>query len=299
MATEVEKPRAWGSLALSARARNRPFSLRTQFRTFTTVSTILVGRTATPFLVHREVLTHHSPFFAAALNGTFAEGLSQSVRLPAEDVSTFEIFLHWAYTGTLDDVFQRQGKVAFYLLLNLYGLADRLTVERLRNQTVDKVAELAEKSNSVLTPSDTFTLYEEIRDTALLRKLVLDLFAFKKTDVLLASHPDEWHPQFLRELIVRVKRPDLQGMSRHSLDPWKPASWNLTRACWVCRDVIQPGLSGNKCESCGYVFCNTCVNAGKALCGDDAAKLASCKPWMRNMCKHYHEHMETAPCAAK
>ncbi|KAF2086281.1 hypothetical protein K490DRAFT_16916, partial [Saccharata proteae CBS 121410] len=210
---------------------------RTQFRNFTTISTVVVGPSETQFLIHRELLSHHSPFFAAALNGTFAEGLSQNIKLPAEDVATFELFIHWAYTGNLDDAFQRGGKVAFYLLLNLYGLADRLEVEKLRNQTVDKVAELAEKSNSVPTPSDTHTLYEDIRDTALMRNLVVDLFAFKKTDMLLASHPDEWHPTFLRELVVRVKRPEAQAMTRHALQPWKAASLTSTRACWVCRDV--------------------------------------------------------------
>ncbi|KAK8226126.1 hypothetical protein HDK90DRAFT_505325 [Phyllosticta capitalensis] len=268
MATEVVKPRPHGSFALAARSKNtRPFSLRTQFKTFTVISTILVGPHAQSFLVHRDVLAHHSAFFGAALNHTFAEGLSQELSLPAEDVATFELFLHWAYTGTLDDVFQRQGKVAFYLLLNLYGLADRLSVEKLRNAVVDKVAELAEKSNSVPTPSDTCTLYDDIRDTALLRKLVVDLFAFKKTDVLLATHPDDWHPLFLRDLVVRIKRPELQGMSRHALVAWKPAAWKDTRACWACRDVMQPNLSAN-----------------------------ICKPWVRDMCKHYHEHSESHPC---
>ncbi|KAK7540680.1 uncharacterized protein J3D65DRAFT_549528 [Phyllosticta citribraziliensis] len=272
---------------------------RTQFKTFQTISTILVGPTEQPYLVHREVLAHHSAFFGAALNHTFAEGLSQELSLPAEDVGTFELFLHWAYTGTLDDVFQRQGKVAFYLLLNLYGLADRLSVEKLRNATVDKLAELAEKSNSVPTPSDTCTLYDDIRDTALLRKLVVDLFAFKKTDVLLATHPDEWHPLFLRDLVVRVKRPELQAMSRHQFVAWKPAAWKDTKACWACRDVMQPNLSANMCVDCRYVFCLSCTNSGKALCGDDAAKLASCKPWVRDMCKHYHEHSESHPCPEK
>lgn len=146
------------------------------------------------------------------------------------------------------------------------------------------------------TPSDTYILYDGIRDTAPLRCLVLDLFAFKKTDNLLANHPDDWHPQFLRDLVVQLKRPGVAALAqRHDVLPWKPASWATTKACDVCRVVLRPQLSANMCQSCSKAFCSNCVNRGQAMCAYDWPVDGGCKPWKRSMC-HYHEHVETPAC---
>lgn len=123
-------------------------------------------------------------------------------------------------------------------------------MERLRNQTVDWVAALADSTNSVLTPSDTHILYNLIRDSAPLRRLILDLFAFKKTDKLLAEHPGDWHPVFLRELVVKLKRPDATAMQRHNLVPWTPAAWHSTKACGTCNRLVPPGSGGSECRNC-------------------------------------------------
>lgn len=44
-------------------------------------------------IVPRELLTANSPFFHAALTGTFAEGLSQVVKLPEDRADIFDYFL--------------------------------------------------------------------------------------------------------------------------------------------------------------------------------------------------------------
>lgn len=102
--TEVVVPPRRSTRA--GRSPNRPL-LRTAFRNFSGVATVVVGdasnksRPQTQYLVHKELLTAASPFFAAALNSTFAEGLDQTVRLPEEKPESFEWFLQWLYTGTL------------------------------------------------------------------------------------------------------------------------------------------------------------------------------------------------------
>lgn len=49
-----------------------------------------------------------------------------------------------------------------------------------------------------------------------MRKLVVDLFAWKRTDNLLDTHEDEWHPRFMRDLVVRMKREDVRSTTK----PW-------------------------------------------------------------------------------
>ncbi|KAF2096782.1 hypothetical protein NA57DRAFT_42611, partial [Rhizodiscina lignyota] len=262
---------------------------------FTSVAEIIVGQNETKFLIHRELLSHYSTFFANALNGTFAEGISQAVTLREERLDLFEYFVYWLYTQRLEDIY-KDGKPTYFILLELYSLADRLAIEKLRNDAIDKIAELAEKTNSVLTPSDTYILYEQIRDSSPLRRLVLDLFTFKKTDNLLANHPDEWHPTFLRELVVKLKRPGYPAMMRHELQPFKPANWTMSQACDVCKKLLKPQAAGSQCvaEKCSRVFCNSCVGRGGAVCFDWPTE-SLCKPWKKNMC-YYHEHVDTVPC---
>lgn len=49
-----------------------------------------------------------------------------------------------------------------------------------------------------------------------MRRLVVDLFAWKRTDNLLDQHEDEWHPRFMRDLCVRIKREN----TRTAQKPW-------------------------------------------------------------------------------
>jgi hypothetical protein len=161
------------------------------------------------------------------------------------------------------------------------------------------MAELAEQTNSVPTPTDTYILYESIRDNAPVRRLVLDLFAYKKTDNLVATHPDDWHPTFLRELVCKLKRPGFSALMRHDIRPWRPLAWPSTKACEVCKQVLKPNISGNMCSICQRAFCCGCIvkgMGGSVL--DWSLAERECKPWLRNMCE-YHEHAETEACTLK
>ena len=81
---------------------------------------------------------------------------------------------------------------AFFRLIKLYALADRLEVEGLRNAIIDETARLSDKYNSVPTPNDTQTMDAELQDKCGLRDLVVDLFVWKKTDNLVETHEDPW-----------------------------------------------------------------------------------------------------------
>lgn len=306
------------------------------------MATVIVGdekstsRPAVTYLIHKELLTAASPFFAAALNSTFAEGLDQTVRLPEENPEIFEWFLQWLYTGSLTvpspayqvphlpphvlhhhnhnpafpwtqlvqadaasdgDLRNQAGSPKYFLLIDLYGLSDRLLTTPLSNHILSSIARLSEATNSVPTPSDTRILYEQIRASAPLRSLILDLFAYKKTDKLLETHKDEWHAKFLRELVVKLKRPGPEGVARHSLVAWRPSSWASTKACEGCREVLKPSVSHDKCVACERAFCAGCVRKSggeRTVLREDTG---GCKPWSgRGLCVRYHEHGEGEEC---
>jgi hypothetical protein len=348
-----------------SRARREPgrLALRTAFRNFSSLAEVVVGddsdrsHTRTKFLIHKELLTAASPFFDAALNSTFAEGMDNQVKLPEEKPDSFEWFLQWLYTGSLttpharfDDGpdaaglgghhrhhghhmldhgggyvqgvysvpyrhYQEQmarsdgdlrnslGSPKYFLLIDLYALSDRLLTAPLSNHILSTIARLSEATNSVPTPSDTFILYDNIPENSKLRMLVLDLFAYKKTDRLLETHKDEWHPNFLRALVVKLKRPGPEAIERHMLEAWQPKSWQHTKACEACKETLRPGISSDKCALCGKAFCGSCLRmhggdpamGGTGVLAHDAS---GCKPWTgRGMCARYHEHADGEVCS--
>ncbi|KAL6707370.1 hypothetical protein ACN47E_004149 [Coniothyrium glycines] len=297
--------------------------LRANASDFTRTSTLLVGPKNTPFHIHTSLLTSQSSYFRAALTGPFLESSSNTITLDDVDVSHFQLLVSWLYTSVLPAPF-KDGRPAYYTLLHVYALADRLGLEAARNAVVDVMSELADRTNSVLTPSDTRILYEQIRDSAPLRDLVLDLFAFKKTDRLLEGHNDWWHAGFLRDLTVHLKRPCPQAMQRHRLRMWCPENWHGSRSCDNCHAVLPPRFGAVACEDCCLSFCTRCVESGVAMAGWDEGrgryevvddeqdtaggalgeggqvkkmrKWEACKPWRGARCALYHEHQETESC---
>ena len=285
-------------------AISRPYPLRNSFSMLKNIVDIAVGELEKPFLIHRELLVHHSRFFAAALTGDFYESQTQRVMLADESTDIFGIFAEWLYTQELKEAaFLSGSRPRFFLMLELYAFADRHSIEALCNATVDIVASLADKTNSVPTPSDTDQLYETIRDTAPIRNLILDLFIFKKTESLLDSHPDEWNPTFLRDLVVKLKKPSNVGLTRHAIrklraNDCQRLGSDFDKACDICRRVLRMRDEHHMCAECGKIFCKACVDKGVAICGYEAGRDSICKPWHRGACR-YHEHEMTEVCGVQ
>lgn len=194
---------------------------RRSFGAVTSTAKVLIGQDECVRIVPRELLTTNSPFFHAALTGSFAEGLTQIVKLPEDRVDVFDYFLFWIYTRRLDHEAvdaEEPLKPAYFWLLHLYCLVDKLGIETCKNAIVDKIAHLAEATNSVPTPSDTWIVFETFGgvNNNPMRRLLVDLFAWKRTDNLLDCHEDEWHPRFMRDLCVKMKREDVKSGSK----PW-------------------------------------------------------------------------------
>ena len=275
------------------------------FKDWEEMADIIVGPEKTRFHVHRDLAAHQSPFFAAALRGNFVEGRTGEVLLPDIEPKIFEHVILWMYQSKLDQApqtFFKDSKPTYFTLLDIYAVADQLCIEGLRNAVVDLMAELADQTNSVPTPMDTNLLYENIRENAPIRHLVLDLFAYKKTDNLLSTHPDPWLPTFLRELTCNLKRHGQTALVRHEIRPFKARGGSESKACEICKTMV--GLHGGvsvKCSNCQRVFCAECVyrvlneQAGGVI--DWSIAERECKPWssIRGRCQ-YHEHTETETC---
>lgn len=63
--------------------------------------TVGAGEAAATWKLPKDLLTHVSPFFNAALNQPWSESTTESVDLVEDDPAAFRFFLHWLYSWTL------------------------------------------------------------------------------------------------------------------------------------------------------------------------------------------------------
>lgn len=166
-----------------------------------------VGTPPSTVLVHRDLFTAVSPFFRAAFDpqSGFSESTSETLRLPDIQLNDFNFFVQWVYRQNLGHEELERKCTAYFRLIRLYSLADRLGVEDLRNAVVDEMARLSEKYNSVPTPQDTRTIDDELRENCGLRELVVDLFVWKKTDNLVQMHEDSWYVHLGNSMLDEYK----------------------------------------------------------------------------------------------
>lgn len=73
---------------------------------------MVVGPTGNTRTWHlpKKLLVNASPFFAAALNGSFAEATSKVINLPEDNTDAFALFVRWLFVGDISgDLFISDG----------------------------------------------------------------------------------------------------------------------------------------------------------------------------------------------
>jgi hypothetical protein len=99
------------------------------------------------FIIHKNLISHHSPFFSAAFNGNFKEGLSQEMTLEV-DLTTFGIFSNWLYTQKILDA--TGGRPDSCILAHVRILADRFLIPKLQDKVMDLLVDVL-----ILKPDQT------------------------------------------------------------------------------------------------------------------------------------------------
>ena len=147
-----------------------------------------------------------SHFFYGAFKRDFQEAASKTLRLPEDTPEHFEYLLQYLYSGSLAHEKVDTVRPNFAPLLHLYILGDKYGLDKVKNAIVDRVTEISQAYNVLPNPEDVALVYNELRETAPIRQLILDLYVQKKTDTLLNDREGEWDNRFLIELIGALKR---------------------------------------------------------------------------------------------
>jgi len=105
-------------------------------------------------VLHKDFLCHYSPFFNAAFNGTFKEGLTQEMTLQA-DTTAFGIVAGWFYSQKIEHL----GPKSLVLLARVWILAQRFLLPKLQNMAMD---EIYQKFYGVAADRTDFDLFGKI-----------------------------------------------------------------------------------------------------------------------------------------
>lgn len=137
---------------------------------------VLVGDTEIKLMVHKNVIVKHSRFFRAALQHECKERDEQRVRLPECCAETFDRYLRWIYSGSLE-TYKLPGLESLNVLhriVELYILADRIQDIKLCNTITDELRRYPWWEDHIPLP-ETFDLaYHALPDNSRLRELLVD-----------------------------------------------------------------------------------------------------------------------------
>ena len=184
--------------------------------------TLYIGPKKADVIIHKDVICSASKFFDIAFNSTFKEGSEQTMELPEEQRSLFDVFVAWLYSGSYL-IPQKDASESYISLrepLQLYFLADRYQVTKLKRIIVDQLFAIAvaRQLGSRKKLYHIRRIYDQTSLRSGLRILVIDDCAW---------HADNLY--FRREKVQDWLRSNAEiatdfalSFNQRTIDPWTP-----------------------------------------------------------------------------
>ena len=144
-----------------------------------------IGPESTHWTIHERLLTYHSPILASTFYGdddNEPSGIqkrgNKSYGLPEEDDLTFELFVSWLYSRTL-----QPPKVEKDIgpLLDLYLLSEKLQIERLSLEIVELVREYYHSTSTYPGLRRVQYIYAETDEDNAMREMMVSSIARQLT----------------------------------------------------------------------------------------------------------------------
>jgi hypothetical protein len=200
------------------------FALLTSHRAHNaTFAKVVVGRKAQSFTVHLDLLTYHSPFFRAALTGSFKEAEKKLVTLSETYVETFELFVHWLYHQQFPTDVDSPQLLALYhddedssfqfeVLVRLYVFCDKYDVPGLKRQCLDALFDHLTDAPELPHLNDVGIAFDNLDDKDPLRRMITDSYCYWSSgDCWEASRIQNLPSAFLAEVLSQYSEFALGG----------------------------------------------------------------------------------------
>lgn len=143
-----------------------------------TLVDIYVGPDSNHWPLHERLLCYHSPFLSRIFYDEKARptrpGAKKSYGLPDEDELPFELLVGWLYSRQIP---MPKNEKELGTLLDLYLLADKLEMERLALDVVDKVADWYHASNTYPGLRRVQYIYANTKEDNAMREMMVSSVA--------------------------------------------------------------------------------------------------------------------------
>ncbi|KAN0098740.1 hypothetical protein V8E51_014403 [Hyaloscypha variabilis] len=160
-----------------------------QRRSLEEIITLEVGQgdKQAKYNVHKSILCATSPFFEAVCKPEWMKPEDKVIRLPEDDPEVIRLLVYWAYHGEICLPLLGESEVSMTLeeamnkgwglLVRLYLVAEKLQVDRLKNDSID--AMIQENKVNYLSISLISHIYENTLFESRLQQLILDIVRFE------------------------------------------------------------------------------------------------------------------------
>jgi hypothetical protein len=143
---------------------------------------IFVGPEQKHWILHQNLLIHHSRFFdeSHVINGEHKRVKDGKLYLPDEDVGAFELLVKWLYQGSIEDVSRKPQDQKWdyaFTCQKLYLLANTIGLSELRNLAIDQFRKGCHESGLVPGPEEMVPIYHRTPEASPFRKLVSKIAA--------------------------------------------------------------------------------------------------------------------------
>ncbi len=135
---------------------------------------------ATTWHLPKAHLIRQSPFFAAALNGSFAEAKLNSVAMPDDDPNLFRLWVQWLYIGKITKPILSVEDIN--VVVKAWILGDKLGCHIFQNVVMLHFSLASHSPNwegPLIEPSTLRAAYEGSAPGSMLRKWAIDFFLFE------------------------------------------------------------------------------------------------------------------------
>ena len=196
--------------------------------------TVGTGEEKKNWSIHRNLLVHHSPYFAQRFGDTASDskGKGHALTLDLQDDTpgAFELLVKWLYQGTIDDVglLENDKKWDYaFACQQLYALSERLGLSVLKNAAIDQFRLGCFQAGLVPGPEEMLPVYEQTPVGSPFRKLVARIAARQimdpdsQRDAVTYKKCIEGNPDFAVDVINAIR----QGVGGQLLPDPTENSW--------------------------------------------------------------------------
>ncbi|RYN29461.1 hypothetical protein AA0115_g5274 [Alternaria tenuissima] len=172
---------------------------------------VKVGSDGKEYNLHTGLLIHHSGYFRGALSGAFRETDDGVVPLPDVDTDVFDVFVDWAYQGTLREdleYIRHSYKSGLATACRAYVLADRLLAPGLKSALIDACFDKDIHNLDRWYPSCRRVIhaYEHLAENDPLLRLYVDLWAISNIVYKMDAYDKVLMPDLPKAFLVHLLR---------------------------------------------------------------------------------------------